>query len=376
MGKRKRSTFFPKLDAVRRVAQGAYKTYKGWSKNKRRKIDTSSRNMARIRYSTKTKKIYKTRKSPQKVYQRGTQGVSNSMALLKYKWTMPEKLYAKFSNAEIYETINTGSLVTGTGGSERVQVVGTVATIYSGTDVVTLAGAQFTGLPATMPIASANMGIGAVAGAKVGKIFLQRFTCEYEFVNQTDAVTTLWIYNLVSNVTNAVALDPSTVWQTGITDQKGSTTATSHTFPGAKPTTVKNFNNTWNVIKETVVEMLPGKVHRHKYDFHINRLVDVEYFTQYGMVKGITNHTLLVAKGSPCDDTLTFGAPTNIALSPVKIIYTYKHKYVTRQLDIKPSSYYQLNNLPNISVGAVPTLYQMNDLAGTVSQVNQNTYVA
>lgn len=300
------------------------------------------------------------------VRQTSTQGISNSRKALIYKKKPSAKLYQQMSNVTYYESLDPGSMATGVAGSYKLQVVKYVCSYFSGSDVNVLQQKMFTNLKLANPLSAT----GSYAGAnQYGmKIFLESLNSEIEMVNQSDCVTTVYLYNLLAK-TSSTLTDPTTDWQTGLTNIQGANTE-SNTLPGTRPTMSKTFNMRWKVLGVQTLELLPGKVHKHKYTFKPNAIIDYEYFQTNTMVKGITNAVMMVGKGTPIDDNLTFAAPANITLSPVKVIYTLRNTYKTRMVLSLPKSGIQSNSL--YAATTANTLYTFNDIRGTAESVTTN----
>lgn len=300
-------------------------------------------------------------------------GSSESKCHLKYKAMPIARTYKKLANHSVYETVTASSLGHGTGADSNRQAYALIDTLYTSTDVSAIALKAFTNL---LPANALSTNSAPGGAQSVYKMLLSRVVTEMEIVNQTGDLTTIQIYNLVSKTTTGTAVSPITAWENGLQEEMGAGGATSF-FPGNKPTSSKEFNIAWKIVGCKSVEMLPGKVHRHKFVFTPNRIVDFNYFQNYQYVKGITCYTLVVAKGSPTDTSKTFGLPSNanINLSPVKLIYSIRHRYVTKILSVLPANTYQLNSFTPSTVGTT-AMYTWDQEAGTVVNMDDATVAA
>lgn len=291
---------------------------------------------------------------------------SKSFAKLIYRPTKIGKYYNALSNLMIDEKLTFSAIVTGAGGLVNFQKVQHLDSQFQGnTDVLNILQSGFTNLPLANPLNNVNLAP-TLAGQKAMKIYFDSVFCEYEFVNQTVAHTTMWIYNVVSKVTKPLYVTPNTDWETGIDDMQGSGSTTT-LYPGAKPNISKFFNINWKIVKVNKVVLGPGQVHRHTWMFKPRNICDYEYFSNNNQVRGMTTATFVICKGQPTDDTQTFATPANVNLSPIKIIFTLKKQYRWKFLGLLPSNYKQTNNLDVAKIQAPGQEITINDESGTIA---------
>lgn len=198
------------------------------------------------------------------------------------------------------------------------------------------------------------------------KFFLQGVTQKHRIVNQMPTVVELDIYDLISKVTQSTlaTVKPTDVWDNGLADLRGNGAAVDSTALGITPTTSKIFNQTWKIVKRTRISLMGGKQHNHTFCFSPNRIVDTDYWSTYGMVRGITAISLFVARGGFGDNSETLTTGT-IASAPIKLLGEIETTYITRLITTFPRNLSYVNNLP-----AAPThLYVQDEESGLVDDL-------
>jgi len=192
---------------------------------------------------------------------------------------------------------------------------------------------------------------------------------KFELLNQTEATTHVDIYTVMANVSTDYE-DPLTTWTSSIAYDKGSggggTTPTLN-FPQMRPQQFKNFNLRWKTVQRTSVELLPGIVHTHTFNFKPKRVIEYSHIADYNMVKGITYVTFAVARGTPVDNTKGVQGVQTISYSPVKIDFVATENYTWKLLNVMPANHYYTNVMGNLTYNEA-----LISPAGAIWQQNQS----
>ena len=190
------------------------------------------------------------------------------------------------------------------------------------------------------------------------KMFLDSVETDINITSQAQCDAFISIYTLMSKNTADDSQTPEADWSNGLTSQTvGIGAAGTTQFPGAVPTTSKEFNIRWKVVHEQKLMMGSGASHIHTTKIKYGRLVDMEYFDSHVTVKGITYCHMIVWRGQPVDD----GTLNNITTAPVKLIFLKKIKYKTRLVSPSQRNYKQVDNQ---EIGLTKALFMDQDGGG------------
>ena len=137
-------------------------------------------------------------------------------------------------------------------------------------------------------------------------------------------------------------------------------------FPGQCPTASKLFNITWHIVKKVLIELAPGRTHRHVFNMKCNRIVDLEYAAQYDQIKGLTYAQIAVQHALCVDSTNTTNNGV-VTLNSSKIDCVVKKWSYVQYASVMPRVTVTQNNLP-LAAGAV-TEFVMDELTGAAIQV-------
>jgi hypothetical protein len=154
------------------------------------------------------------------------------------------------------------------------------------------------------------------------------------------------IFDLVSKVTSFASNSPDTDWTNGLVDMRIDAGVTAITFPYCVPTSSKNFNIGWNIVKRTKVELGMGRSHEHVFNFSPNRMIDTQYAEEYNNIRGVTYQCMVIVRGLLADDTPAFGPSANVSFTRAKVIYVSRAKFISRCVAVKPRNYVQVNTVP------------------------------
>nr|WAE42598.1 MAG: capsid protein [Cressdnaviricota sp.] len=343
-------------------AYSAYKTITG----KRKRVDTKRPNRGP---NAPTKTTTKKKPKRKNIIISKPIGASNSSKVWGYKKKPLSKLYSSISNLQQYQYITTGYLRTGTGVTTgNIQTYKDVGSMYKSTDMTSLWGSWTAGLKATNPFAT-----GYIPGAwqQSQKMYLDNTYQVYEFVNCELTQCTVDFYTVISKVSKGAFVTPGTDWLTGLSDSEGATVTTT-TFPGARPQQSKVFNMNWKVMCHETIEMSPGKIHKHYTKFKPHMIIDNEYCNQYAQIKGLTVQHFIVVRGSLIDDQPNQTTdPTNIAYSPVKLIWTVQGCASWKHIATPPRLQLQTTN--QLSAAATTTYSAVDQESGLVIVAGAST---
>ena len=332
----------------------------GGSKRGKRARRKGARKLSQTKTTRKRKRKEK--------YTHGTSGVKDySYGMVKYKMTKDIKLHKKTTPKSIYEIGISGGLVCGNG----VQAVATAFQLFDSPIFATLLTAA-TKQRQVGGTTTQITNLDSAAGYIGDKLIVLSGEAKTIFQNQSPTPSEIIVYDLISKVTKVTASNPNTDWETGIDNIQGAA-ANSQTYMGASPKASKTFNMNWHIVRvhKTVIE--PGSTHEHVFKFKPNRILDMEYPTNYGQIRGITHACMTVVKGTGLvDDTLAYNSAANITVPAVKIIYLTKKRYTTQACSLFTRSYVQNTDVGVISNAAVGTGNYYAQVPGQVAPYNVN----
>ena len=195
-------------------------------------------------------------------------------------------------------------------------------------------------------------------------------TQEFQFSNMAPSVSNVFVYHLVAKNTGSY-VDPLTSWQNGIQDQDNVATL-SNGDVGCLPTASKTFNINWKIISRKRYKLTPGQVVTDVWKFSPNRNIDMEYWNQNGMVRGLTTNSIMVAYGDPVDTNNSASVAGDfVGTAPVKLVGIIKKTYKTNLLNFWPRNTYQ--NVTALHTGDVTALYDVNIESGLANNISTTT---
>jgi len=204
---------------------------------------------------------------------------------------------------------------------------------------------------------------GTVAGYQSRKVFIQSYQEEFFFVNQGVTEVNFIMYDLVCKNSGAI-VDPGERWSTGLADQAMFGGGGLQTIPGAKPTESKLFNMAFWIKKKTVVNIAPGRTHKHVISNTVNKLLDTQYLNEYAQIRGLTTYLMTVQFGKVIDSSTALAA-NNITIAPTKLICQRNWSLTVRGINDFPRGYRSVNNMGVLGI----IRYTMNEGTDAVSQV-------
>ena len=204
------------------------------------------------------------------------------------------------------------------------------------------------------------------SGQFVFKVVLDHLNTITSFTNEGFSNIELEIYDVISKVNSDAYNSPHDSWSQGLANQSLGTFV-SHLYPYAVPTTSKDFNITWKIVKKTIVELGSGRGHTHTFEHKCNKIFDSQMIYNYQLVKDVTTATMIVVRGTPADSSLT-AAIGNVALSPVKLAVVQRVKGQVRMLSQRAQNTFQSSTLSFSQNLYVPTE------SGTTTVDVENTF--
>ena len=315
---------------------------------------------AKKAYKHVTKKPTKRRKRRNLRVQSAVPG-PNTMTKTTYK---PSKksgynIVKKIGNSARYEVTNTWSMTT----SESLQgttLVDSMGGNVEMVDVFSKAAKAYNTTTATVIGATAN-----TAFFSCQKLLWKSCIQELNFCNQSQVVCNVILYHCVSKVTQPYQ-NPLTLWNAGDIDQENVGSLTNNQV-GAVPTSSKSFNMVWKVIKKQRYKMTPGEYIRDTWIFKPQRYIDMEYWNQYGAVRGLTTSTFAICYGQVADTVL---GPTVgfIGTTACKIVGTSKKVYQSELVNFWPRTAFRQTTA--LHTGDTATLYTVNDTSGLAQNIS------
>jgi len=141
------------------------------------------------------------------------------------------------------------------------------------------------------------------------------------FKNQTNAPTTVWLYDCVARKDSRV--NPQAAWVTGMVDQ-GSTGG--ELTPFSTPFQSDRFNQFWKVIGVKCIFLGAGDEHWHQLRHKVYRTFNDEYIsgTNSYYLKGLTTFTMAVALGSLDNDSIV---PAQVSFGAGRLNWFFSSRY-------------------------------------------------
>lgn len=230
-----------------------------------------------------------------------------------WKKSKTAKMMRKLGNTSVYTNIATF----GNSSAESLQGVanGPLALLDSNQILSIFANnAQFYNSTASAAITEQT-----AAGFRSIKTLIDNIVHELRLSNMAPSTAELDVYLLSAKNTELGLRDPTNDWTNALANENATAAARAVTDPYTKPTLVKGWNLSWNVLKCWNVSMEAGREICFIHNFNPHCVLDMEYCQKYGQIKGLTHAWLIVQRGTLADTskTATIG---NIGLTKSKII--------------------------------------------------------
>lgn len=297
-----------------------------------------------------------------------TTGESNSRAVLKYKRgknpllkyvTEPTKIHCNYISQATWATnsqVMFDIFAAFRGGSTP-----------SGTTNCSLNVAQLWGT-SNQDAANAATTKGLIGSNDTGrKMLLKSADFSTVFTNDTPMDCMIEIYDCIPKHTFDANRQsnsyPYLMWNDAIfTDRDNQSTATITQY-GRKPTDHKIWNESWTVVKKTIVELAGARSHIHKFYFKPNTVIDTSYFNDFNVVKGLSYHCMVVVKGIDQVSAKT-ALGTNIGVAPGLVYYRCDAEYTVAAVNCPPRKVFYYDNVATNAL--IANTAALNQQTGTV----------
>jgi len=215
--------------------------------------------------------------------------------------------------------------------------------------------------------------------AAYNKFMLLSAVQTIKLTNQSPSTCEVDVYFVQSKVSDDSPYeDPSSCWTQGlVATDAGIGALAPDTFDIAiesKPTSVKNFNMKWRIIKKLCYTMNPGTETKVVYKFKPNRYFDTAYCQEFQTIRGISHDVMFAIRGVSADTTQGVSVGT-VTLTPAKMVGTSYIEYTAKMCSVFPEINVVDTNLPTLTFGT-GNLFSIADASGTVVNNNQNTVFA
>lgn len=172
---------------------------------------------------------------------------------------------------------------------------------------------------------------------------------EIEFTNCGPTTLEFDLYCLIDKITGPGSISPVTRWTEGIASEAGDAVSPfeANTTPWLQPTAYKTFNiNYWT--RKTSCYLTAGERCKFTFTFNRNRVLDTQYISDYGTIRGITHRFMIVHRGVLCDsDNSKVVTADHQTLSDTKLVWLIKKTIIGSVLTTLPRINKQVgNNLP------------------------------
>lgn len=234
------------------------------------------------------------------------------------------------------------------------QIISVLGSIFKGAAINTLLTEAYDSNAAWQALAP-----GLLTANYEGDILCSYAKVELEFTNMEQAITFVDLYTLRAKKDNESPYtydDPKTCWSQAYSEVAGLNTIDQN-FPGCEPG-YPFFNDNFHKVNHETICMNPGEVRRITVYFKLNKQINISRTAGHqGNLRGLTHHIMMVARGSPVDNSTTqFSVPTEFYLSPIKIVGTITTSY-------------------SLGVRNRPGKVRFTSIAGMTSTYGANVYV-
>lgn len=260
----------------------------------------------------------------------GGQGMSNSYVTKRYRPMKGLKTVEWVSPLDIYKVVNYGNIISDYGKQQWEDVYNSL----NNTDIR----AMFTQSRQT----NTNTNNSGQSVTDVShKLYLDSMTIDTIFTNASAGTNIIHIYDLVARVDfeQSTFNNPYGAFGNHLVDEAGLNTFEERAFYwGAEPTESARFRRLYKVLRKTKVELHTGRSHCHTKHVSYKGLLPLakayekELAFQTWAFGGITQFTMVIAHGLPCDNgsAPTPGSIELVTLDKAKVIWATKVKYSTR----------------------------------------------
>lgn len=178
----------------------------------------------------------------------------------------------------------------------------------------------------------------------ISRVLLRSVSAELMITNQADSVCRVTLYDVIARRDNAVSTNvqsPTGAWAHSYADQ--GTLDADYTVVGSTPFSAGLFTQWFKVLKITHVDMPAGHIHCHRVHYEPNKALDGEVKNYVGQqYKGLTCYTMVVAHGTPANDTTT---KTQVSTSTAHLDWVSRRQYKYSFIADNTSTFTKTNTL-------------------------------
>lgn len=221
------------------------------------------------------------------------------------------------------------------------------------------------------------------------KLFLHSCYNELVITSGNSIDCEIMIYDLMSKTTAGLDISaipsagvigyylPTDIWAVALQSEKDASGVIGPsaipdlqtTRYGQNPQQYKYFNQKWKTVGSHRVHLSSGRSHIHKFTFHPNMLVDLDYFNLNYTVKGITYAQLITVRGIQ-NVTSSEGGSACLGSGPATVHCKSTSTYKVSSVYAPPRKRFVFENATAVNnVGQVQT---MNQFTGAVNVGSKN----
>jgi hypothetical protein len=201
-------------------------------------------------------------------------------------------------------------------------------------------------------LTSMMTGAGGSGSRDSYKYLLKDVTGFTIYTNQSNGNVNLKLYDVIcrKDLGSGSAVDPSSAWYNGITDNvtTGTVSSVSSTNLGATPFMSPLFCQYFKVLKVTSIILAAGQSHHHYVKRTLNRMINDELLTYYVNLAYLTHYTVAAAFGYPENDTTTNTIVSTCAVG-IDTVSEFKFRWAYSAVNFNRSTY--TNTLGSIAAG-------------------------
>lgn len=210
------------------------------------------------------------------------------------------------------------------------------------------------------------------------KMHLKSMQTEIKIINQGPSTAEVDIYVFIHKNTTSSSKSTIQYWRQGIDDidrdiinrvdtvSVGYGSKRARTDPNMKPFTSTDFKRQFYNAHHKKLSLETGREHVQKWNFDINRIIDMDYINDYDKLKGLTCEVVIFTRGALGDtnNDLTVGTVT---YGPSKVVGVMNNKLRVGILSTQPKQWVAPAQFAQIAEN--DSLYNINDESGTITDI-------
>lgn len=207
------------------------------------------------------------------------------------------------------------------------------------------------------------------------KLHLKSMQTELKIINQGPSTAEVDIYVFIHKNTTSSSKSTIQYWKQGLDDidrniiNRVDTTSTGYgskrakTDPNMKPFVSTDFKRQYYTTHHKKLSLETGREHIQKWNFDINRIIDMDYINDFDKLKGLTCEVVIFTRGALGDTSndLTVGTVT---YGPSKVVGVLNNKLKFGILSTQPKQW-----VAPAQFAQETNLYNINDESGNVVDV-------